>query len=149
MKQGLPRLTDPEVLAEQQSLQRSAHLHWYHWLVVVASIVLTLSAWQYSVAQIEDKKRNLFEREAQQTVSLVRERLNVYEEVLRSGAAAIKSFGDELRPDEWESFVNALDIGSRYPGINGMGVIFPVSRAGVRQSPCGTGWARLLRATRS
>jgi len=52
-------------------------------------------------------------------------RLAIYIDALHSGASLILSIPD-LRRHEWNTYVETLNIDQRYPGINGLGVIFPV-----------------------
>jgi diguanylate cyclase (GGDEF)-like protein/PAS domain S-box-containing protein len=56
---------------------------------------------------------------------LIRARLAVYSDALLGGAGLLAA-SHEVTGNEWRVFVESLDLGARYPGINGMGVIFPV-----------------------
>lgn len=59
---------------------------------------------------------------------MVRGRLAVYSDGLLGGAGLLAA-SDQVTRDEWRVFVESLDLTGRYPGINGMGVIFPVPAA--------------------
>jgi len=54
----------------------------------------------------------------------VTDRLDTYVNTLIAGAG-IYINSEELRPEEWRSFVKHLKIVERYPGINGIGFIQP------------------------
>lgn len=112
--------------SEKLSIERSARLHWLHWLVVAASLLLTFAAWYISRTSIEEKVSLQFERLAVQTVELVVERMQKYEDGLWGGVAAIDAMGGHISYDDWLTFASSLNIDLKYPGINGIGVIFHV-----------------------
>lgn len=103
-------------------------LHWYHWTVVVLSLILTISAWYITSQNASQKSAVQFNFQAQQIVKLVRERMEKYEQALWSGAAAIHSQPDGIEYKKWQRFSEALSIEERYPGINGVGVIYHVPK---------------------
>lgn len=108
---------------EREALAYSARLHWFHWLILLLSAVLTIGAWQFAVAQVEEKRRLRFEREASQIVELVSDRMEKYEVALLSGVATVYSLGGEVNYDQWKAFAGSLHIETKYPGINGIGVV--------------------------
>ncbi|MGB1908146.1 MAG: CHASE domain-containing protein, partial [Spongiibacter sp.] len=118
---------DPDLLAEEKALERAGRLHWFHWLVLAFSLVLTLSVWQYSSRQLQEKMDNRFTQQGEQIAALVKERLQKYEDALWSGVAAIHSHGGDISFADWQTFAEALHIGEKYPGINGIGVIHQVA----------------------
>ena len=120
--------SNPEVQLEHESLKRAGRLHWYHWLIIVASLVLTLGAWHIAKSQAEDKMHSQFERAAKQAVALVTERVELYENALWSGAATIHSQSHGIDLEEWRRFSHTLKIEERYPGINGIGLIYHVTQ---------------------
>lgn len=101
----------------------SGHLHWYHWLVVTGSLVLTFSAWYVTSQQAQEKSAGRFQFQANQIVQLVKERMGKYEEALWSGVAALHMMPAETNRKQWKVLADNLSIESRYPGINGIGVI--------------------------
>lgn len=115
-----------ELEREQRLLENAGRLHWFHWAVVVASLVLTFGVWQYSRHQLAAKVEGQFDRQATQVVNLVRERLERYEDALWAGVALIESHNDKISMADWRAFSDGLRIGERYPGINGIGVIYKV-----------------------
>lgn len=108
---------------ERAELARSAHLRWFHWLILGLSLVLTLAAWRFSSNQVEVRTRAVFDQESAQVVDLVRERMQKYEDALWSGVAAINTLGGEIGYNDWKTFSSSLTIDRKYPGINGIGVI--------------------------
>ncbi len=116
------------VESERERLGRSARLHWFHWLIVILSGVLTLAAWHISKTQLDEKNALQFDREASQAVALVEERMRRYEDALWSGVAAIEASGGDIGYAQWRAFASSLHIDQKYPGISGIGVIRQVSR---------------------
>lgn len=118
---------------EQRHIERAARLHWFHWLVVAGSLLLTLGAWQISRQSIEEKIALQFDREARQAVELVTERLEKYEDALWAGVAAIHANGGDIGYERWQIFAERLRIDIRHPGINGIGVIHYVPPTGLAE----------------
>lgn len=113
-------------IKEKAAIIRGGQLHWYHWLVVGLSLLLTCTAWYISKNNIDERTKVFFERDADQVVELVVERMLKYEDALWSGVAAIQSHGGDMTHDQWIVFAESLRIDVKYPGINGIGVIHHV-----------------------
>ncbi|MFT4929941.1 MAG: signal transduction histidine kinase/type II secretory pathway pseudopilin PulG [Phenylobacterium sp.] len=118
---------------QRKKLVKAGSLHWVHWLVVVLSILLTLGAWFFSKEQLAQKVEQQFQRQANQVVELVTERMALYENALWGGVSMIASNNSETSYDQWKAYANSLHIGQTYPGINGIGVIFNVQPAQMEQ----------------
>lgn len=121
------------LLEEKRALSYGARLHWFHWLVVILSALLTIGAWYVSKSQLQEKNQLQFDREASQVAELVSERMRKYEDSLWAGVAAIQANSEttehktpQMNYDEWHRFAQSLHIETRYPGINGIGVILNV-----------------------
>ena len=106
-------------------------LNLYHWVIIITSWVMSFVLWLYTQRDHEQWLESRFTREAERTVALVEERMRHYEDALLSGVATINILGGEPTSAQWEIFANSLDLTSRYPGINGIGVIHSVNREGV------------------
>ncbi len=111
------------IAQEKARIERSGRLHWYHWALVLASLALTLTAWAITKHQVEEKNETRFSREADGLLELVRERMEKYENSLWSGVSAIQMAGGNVTLERWQRFANTLSIDTKYPGINGIGVI--------------------------
>lgn len=109
----------------RKKLIRDGTLHWFHWLVVILSLLLTLTAWHFTKRQLEEKNQLRFTREADQIVALVKERMELYEYALWGGVALYAASGD-VSHAQWRTYANSLEIDVKYPGINGIGVIYNV-----------------------
>lgn len=119
-------MAKPEILQanfQRQKLVKASRLHWFHWLIIVLSLVLTVSAWLFAKLQIDEKIKTQFHREADHVIELVSERMQKYEDALWGGVGAIRTHGGTLAYSDWLEFTNTLQIDLKYPGINGIGVI--------------------------
>lgn len=116
------------VREERKALERHSRLRLLHWVVVVLSLILTVSVWQYSKRQIALRTEVRFHFAADQVVELIVERLQKYELALWAGVSAIQTHGGEVDHGQWKLFAKNLDIEHRYPGILGIGVIHEVVR---------------------
>ncbi len=108
----------------KEDIPSNGKLHWYHWSVVIASLILTIGAWYITSKQAEQKTLVQFDYQAEQIIQLVRERMEKYEQALWSGVASIHSQTYGIAHKEWSRFSQTLSIEERYPGINGIGVIY-------------------------
>ena len=124
---------DSALAKECEALSHGARLHWFHWLILVLSGLLAVFAWYFSSAQIREKAQIQFDREATQVVELVSERMTKYEDALWAGVAALQSNGGSMSYDEWRTFADSLHIDTKYPGINGIGVILHVAPNRIEQ----------------
>jgi signal transduction histidine kinase len=124
MTQSVQTETDDHAIKlEQDALKRSGSLHWFHWLVVALSLLLTLVVWQYSRLQLQEKIESRFNREADQVITLITERLQKYEDALWAGVATLSSHDGEMNNAQWKAFATDLRLPQKYKGINGIGVI--------------------------
>jgi len=99
-------------------------LHWYHWLVISASLLLTIIAWKVSDNQIQEKRTEIFKIQTEQLLEQISERMTHYEVALKAGAAAIQTFSQDTQVADWKEFSDRLNLTDTYPGINGIGVIY-------------------------
>jgi signal transduction histidine kinase len=100
--------------------------HWFHWLIVSLSVILTVFAWWFSKKQVDEKVQFQFNKEAEQVVELISERMKKYEDGLWGGVAAIQANGGDISYENWLTFSTHLKIDVKYPGINGIGVIYHI-----------------------
>ncbi|WP_299842889.1 CHASE domain-containing protein [uncultured Roseovarius sp.] len=119
------------VEAERSAIARMSKLNAVHWLAVLLSLLLTTGAWYITSLQVASQAENRFTRYSNQVLELVQERMTRYEDALASGVAAIQSAGGEISYEEWRAFTEALQIETKYPGINGIGIIYRIPRAEV------------------
>jgi PAS domain S-box-containing protein len=131
MKFNLTNPQDQVVIDAQsarQRLQSASRLHAYHWAIILASLVLSIVAWRYAQSNLDAQTQARFQREADQTVELVKERLRKYEDALQSGVAMINASENDVSFETWEEFAIGIRVEQKYPGINGIGVIHAIPK---------------------
>lgn len=111
----------------RNKLLKASDFHIVHWLVVALSIMLTGGAWYFSKDQLDQKIEAKFNREADQVVELIKERMTLYENALWGGVALIDSNQGNMSYQQWLAYANSLKIDQTYPGINGIGVIYNIT----------------------
>ena len=104
------------------------NLHWAHWLVIALSFILTMGAWYFAQTQVNNKQDAQFKRAVDTVHELLNIRMQKYEDALWGGVATIQSQSNGLDHHEWKRFADVLNIEDRYPGINGIGVIYAVDK---------------------
>lgn len=97
-----------------------------HYAVVAGSFVLTIIIWLYATSQALLQAEAKFDRQSDQILELTVERMQRYEDGLWAGVAAINVNGNVMSLNGWRSFSRTLQIDTKYPGINGIGVILKV-----------------------
>lgn len=112
------------LLDEKIELEKTTRIRLWHLAILLLSLMLTLFSWYIAKSQVDEKIKNQFEVESERVVDQIIERLQIYEDTLWSGVAAIKSQSFGIDYNEWKRFANALHIEDRYQGINGIGVIY-------------------------
>jgi signal transduction histidine kinase len=110
-------------MSESSQKRKDIILKWYHWAVLLGSLLLTVSASYISQQQIAQKAQIQFESQARYLVDLVSERMVNYEEALWAGVAMMKSHTGAVTRNEWKVFTDTFNVTERFPGINGIGVI--------------------------
>ncbi|MBK7815964.1 MAG: CHASE domain-containing protein [Rhodocyclaceae bacterium] len=102
------------------------------WLVLAANLGLTLSLWRTAHQQTVETARIEFTHEFETFVDAVAARMTANEQVLRSVVGLFEASEDVSRT-EFRTFVAALRLEERYPGIQGVGftrMIPPAELAG-------------------
>lgn len=117
---------EQKTLVQRRKLIQAGQMHIVHWLIVLLSIVLTLTAWHFSRSQLNQKLEAKFERNAAQVVNLVKERMKLYENALWSSVAFIDTVNTPITSNTWLSYSKSLKIESTYPGVNGIGIIYNI-----------------------
>lgn len=103
------------------------NLTWIHWLILLLSLIITIFSWDYSRSQNIEKLELRFNFQSEQLINLVSERMEHYEDALRSGAALFYSQNNKVDFNTWRRFASSLDIENKYRGIAGIGIIYYVS----------------------
>lgn len=115
---------------ERARFIRRGRLQGVHWLVIGLSLVLTLVAWHITRTQIAERVEARFERSSSQVVELIVERMTKYEDALWAGVGVVLVDDDDVTHSEWRLFAETISLDVKYPGINGIGVIYSVPADG-------------------
>lgn len=86
----------------------------------------SISGWLFytlktTATELDEVRFHELVEEAQESVNA---RLNIYIDALRA-AASYQINSSHVSREEWRNYVDYLDMDLRYPGINGIGFIFP------------------------
>lgn len=108
-------------------------LHWIHWIIILVSIALTLFVWQFSIYQTNQLSHSKFNREANQVVSLIEERMVKYVDALHGAVAFMVTVDYQVDPEAWKTYASNLQLEKKYPGINGIGIIYTVQRSALQK----------------
>ena len=115
-------------LTEKKRLEAAGKLKWFHWAIILASLGATLFAWDLARKNNQQQIEDRFNRESDQVVEQITERLTKYEDALWGGVAALSAVQDEPTSAFWVRYSQSLNIENAYPGINGIGIIDLVER---------------------
>ncbi|MGZ3775489.1 MAG: CHASE domain-containing protein [Pseudobdellovibrionaceae bacterium] len=99
------------------------------------TIVILLISWIgssflfYSFHDEEIKKdATRFDRLTNEVQNNIVNRMSAYIDALYGGVS-LWAVTDEVTPEKWRAFYEAYKVDTRYPGINGLGVIWPLKSA--------------------
>ena len=127
MNKKLKRDDATAAAAARNHLVSAGSIHWFHWAIFCLSLMLTFFAWHYSSSQLQARISTQFDREADQVIELVQERMNKYEYALWSGVAFVRANNEDVDFELWKTYAESIDVEEKYPGINGIGIIHAVS----------------------
>ena len=119
-------------LEKKERLSSAGQLKWFHWVIIFSSMFATLFAWNIAQNNSRQQMQSLYEREVNQIIESITERMKHYEDALRSGVATLTAFNSPLDEENWRRYSQTLDLEKRYPGINGIGVIDVVKRQDIK-----------------
>jgi PAS domain S-box-containing protein len=90
------------------------------WSILFICLGLTVVFWHQISVVTERSAREAFSSTAQRIGARIQERMRIYEQGLHSSRALIAA-SDEVNRKEWAEFVAHMELGSNYPGIQGVG----------------------------
>ena len=94
--------------------------HWPTILVTVVALIGLFIVWQLLQQRREQNLRDIFVHESQRITTKIDERVSAYGQILRSGAGLFAA-SEKVERAEWATFVEKLDLGQSYRGIQGVG----------------------------
>jgi PAS domain S-box-containing protein len=87
----------------------------------------TLSVWMFVLLRRDALHRQdeFFGERVSEAQAAIRVRMNIYVDTLHGGASFFAA-SQQVDRDEWRVYTESLQLKARYPGINGLGVIWAV-----------------------
>lgn len=89
-------------------------------IIFILSAVISLLVYIYSKSYYENRAKERFENRVQENVQHLKEHMLLYENVLRSGVGFFYG-SDKVTRNDWHNFIEAVDIKTNYPGMQGIG----------------------------
>ncbi len=105
----------------QPSRESSARMPGTPWVVLVASLLLTGVTTAYMFKTIRSHHKERFAYAVEAAEKDIRERMESYITLLRGGAGLFAG-SNRVSRTEFQEFVRRLQLRTRYPGIQGIGV---------------------------
>lgn len=90
-------------------------------LVLIGGTTLTWQEWTRSQRLEQVRRLQQFDQDVEQVVGAMRSRLAANEQLLRAGAGLFSASDDVSRP-EWHVFGQQMNLDTRYPGLQVLGV---------------------------
>ncbi|MCH8497094.1 MAG: EAL domain-containing protein [Marinobacter sp.] len=90
------------------------------WSVLLVALLATFGLWQLSIHLVDDRTEVQFKNQSRQLKTAIEERLLNYEQVL-AGSSGLFAVAESVDRQQWQTYVNRLDIERYYPGIHGIG----------------------------
>lgn len=89
-----------------------------------------VSGWLFSVLQSERMRLDAFQLDTliSECQAAIKARMETYVNALQAGASLFEA-SEFVEREEWKRFTGSLDLADRYPGIHGLGVIFPIKES--------------------
>lgn len=102
-------------------------------LGILALLSITVWAWHFTSNMNRERNLAAFETLTADSDHAMRNRLESYRQSLDGGAALFAASDHDVSLEQWKDFVTVLNIEETLPGINGVGVIYPVLRADINR----------------
>lgn len=94
-----------------------------HWVVIGLSLLLTITAWQFSARVADTRAEDQFDQRIEQLNGLLMDRMQKYQLALLSGVGTIRANDGDVSRTQWQRFAESLAVQERLPGVSGIGVI--------------------------
>ncbi|MBF0236818.1 MAG: CHASE domain-containing protein [SAR324 cluster bacterium] len=95
------------------------------WIILCVSLSLTVVAYFLSVSFVQQRRSDQFYFRALEIEIAIKERLDIYEQVLWGGVAFLSQTENPTRK-RWKNYVEQLNLINQWPGIQGIGFSIPV-----------------------
>ena len=99
---------------------RQRHRIWIPYIVLVGMILVTLLFSHYAAITAQARDQLRFDNAVQRTQATIQNRLDTYVALLYAGRGLFAA-SDRVTQQDFQTFVNQLQLQQRYPGIQGIG----------------------------
>lgn len=93
-----------------------SHTRWLAVLMLILFLAVTVVAWLHARNITRERARILFEHQSAEIASMIRERMNIYTNMLY-GAVALFAASKSVERDEFYAYFEQLKVFERIPGI--------------------------------
>ncbi len=119
----------PQILKQKARVQSS---HFLAFGILFFSLALSYLAWTYAQVTVDQKAKQKFNDEVKETTLVVKQRLDLYINLLY-GVQGLYAASDTVKNYEWKTYIEKLDIPTKYPGIVAIRYIQKVKNNEVRE----------------
>lgn len=98
------------------------------WLVLVVCLAITFVLWQHEREIALRDLRNNFDFQVRETTARIEQRMAAYAQQLR-GIQGLFAASDQVSQHDFQAYVDALQLGSDFYGIQGIGIAITVPQA--------------------
>ncbi len=113
-------MPQPTATTTKRPLVDLLHNRFTAWIVLLASLIITLIAWVISNNAAEYRTQERFKFQVNEAQFALEKRLLDYQQVLRGGLALFVA-SQNVERKEWHDYVETLELDKHYPGIQGIG----------------------------
>lgn len=97
-------------------------------LIVVVCLAFTFGLWTFMERTNDTLAENNLDRQADQVIDVLEERLEVYGDLLYGGRGLFLQ-NPNLTREEWDTFMESQNLFERYPGINNIAFLQVANRS--------------------
>ncbi|MGB9178546.1 MAG: CHASE domain-containing protein [Pyrinomonadaceae bacterium] len=106
---------------DSSSKKDQARRAWVPYFVLAVGLLLTVLAAYYVQKSNEARDRLQFQNAVEHTQRSIEDRLDTYIALLRGGTALFAASNNQVTREQFEAYVERLNLQGRYPGIQGIG----------------------------
>ncbi|QPJ66684.1 MAG: PAS domain-containing protein [Candidatus Nitrohelix vancouverensis] len=115
----MAEISEKQIFDKPDSLWRS-HREKLAWVILILDLVITFLFWDSVKEAVYNDAKTRFDFRVEQIHASVDERMATYEQMLRGGIGLFIA-STEVTRDDWRTYVEALEMEERFPGIQGLG----------------------------
>lgn len=94
---------------------------WIPYIILVSTLLMTAMVTYYVESRAHASAQLRFENSVQRTQNAIREQLETYMALLRSGTGLFAAIEDPVSHRQFQAYVEQLELKRNYPGIQGIG----------------------------